>query len=77
MKKLIKWFELNWGWMFVNGRKQARYAAYLRKKYGKTEEQSNKSTPVIENKTKGNVKPKTNVKKNGEKPKGQPRNKKS
>ena len=33
MKQLIKWFELNWGWFFVNGRKQARYAAYLRKKY--------------------------------------------
>lgn len=32
---MIKWFEMNWGWFFVNGRKQARYAAYLRKKYGK------------------------------------------
>lgn len=32
---MIKWFELNWGWFFINGRKQARYAAYLRKKYGK------------------------------------------
>ena len=35
MKRLIKWFEMNWGWFFINGRKQARYAAYLRKKYGK------------------------------------------
>lgn len=32
--QIIKWFELNWGWVFVNGRKQARWAAYLRKKYG-------------------------------------------
>jgi hypothetical protein len=30
-----KWFEMNLGWLFVNGRKQAAYAAYLRKKYGK------------------------------------------
>lgn len=35
MKKFVRWFEMNWGWFFVNGRKQARYAAYLRKKYGK------------------------------------------
>jgi len=33
--KVNRWFELNWGWYFINGRKQARYAAYLRKKYGK------------------------------------------
>lgn len=32
---MIKWFEINWGWFFVNERKQDRYAAYLRKKYGK------------------------------------------
>lgn len=35
MKALIKWFEINWGWFFINGRKQSRYAAYLRKKYGR------------------------------------------
>ena len=35
MKSLIKWFEMNWGWMFVNGRKQAAWAEYLRKKYNK------------------------------------------
>jgi hypothetical protein len=39
MKKLLqkceRWFELNLGWFFVNGRKQAAWAAYLRKKYGK------------------------------------------
>lgn len=34
MQKFIKWFELNWGWFFINGRKQERYAEYLRKKYG-------------------------------------------
>lgn len=35
MKSLIKWFEMNWGWMFVNGRRQSEWAEYLRKKYGK------------------------------------------
>jgi hypothetical protein len=33
MKKFIKWFELNFGWFFINGRKQADWAEYLRKKY--------------------------------------------
>lgn len=32
-KYFIKWFEMNWGWFFVNGRKQAAWAEYLRKKY--------------------------------------------
>ena len=34
MKNLIKWFEINLGWFFVNGRKRADWAEYLRKKYG-------------------------------------------
>jgi len=34
---MIKWFEMNWGWFFVNGRKRDRWAAYLRKKYGHRE----------------------------------------
>ena len=34
MKKLIKWFEMNWGWVFVNGRKQDAWGKYLRNKYG-------------------------------------------
>ena len=34
MRSIIKWFEMNWGWFFVNGRKQAMWAEYLRKKYG-------------------------------------------
>lgn len=33
MKKIVKWFEINWGWFFVNGRKQADWAEYIRKKY--------------------------------------------
>jgi hypothetical protein len=37
MKRLIKWFEMNWGWVFVNGRKQAVWAEYVRKKYGNEE----------------------------------------
>jgi hypothetical protein len=32
--KFNKWFELNLGWFFVNNRKQAAWAKYLRKKYG-------------------------------------------
>ena len=34
MKRLVKWFEMNFGWFFVNVRKQAAWAEYLRKKYG-------------------------------------------
>ncbi len=34
IKKINKWFELNWGWLFVNGRKQEDWTEYLRKKYG-------------------------------------------
>lgn len=33
MKTFIKWFELNLGWFFINGRKQNDWAEYLRKKY--------------------------------------------
>ena len=33
MNNFIKWFELNLGWFFINGRKQAACAEYLRKKY--------------------------------------------
>ena len=33
MKQFVRWFEMNWGWFFVNGRKQAQYAEYLRRKY--------------------------------------------
>ena len=32
--RLNRWFEMNLGWFFVNGRKQAAWAEYLRKKYG-------------------------------------------
>jgi len=35
LKKLNKWFEINWGWIFINGRKRAVWAEYLRKKYQK------------------------------------------
>ena len=34
MRSIIKWFEMNWGWFFVNVRKQSAWAEYLRKKYG-------------------------------------------
>jgi len=32
-RKIKKWFELNLGWLFVNGRKQEKYIEYLKKKY--------------------------------------------
>lgn len=32
--KITKWFEMNCGWFFVNGRKQDTWARHLRKKYG-------------------------------------------
>ena len=28
-----KWFEINYGWFFINGRKQEVWHEYLRKKY--------------------------------------------
>ena len=34
--KINKWFELNLGWFFVNGRKQDQWAEYLKEKYGKS-----------------------------------------
>jgi hypothetical protein len=34
MRSVVKWFEMNCGWFFVNGRKQAQWAKYLRDKYG-------------------------------------------
>jgi len=37
MKRLVKWFEMNFGWFLVNGRKQDAWAEYLRKKYGNEE----------------------------------------
>lgn len=33
MRNLIKWFEINLGWFFVNGQKQVEWSEYLRKKY--------------------------------------------
>jgi len=35
MKKIIKWFELNLGWFFINGRKQEQWNEYLKQKYRK------------------------------------------
>ena len=29
-----KWFEINLGWFFINGRKQEQWGKYLRDKYG-------------------------------------------
>ena len=33
IKKLNRWFELNWGWFFINGRKQEQWNEYLKNKY--------------------------------------------
>jgi len=35
--RIVKWFEMNWGWFFTNGRKQDAWARQLRKKYGNDE----------------------------------------
>ena len=35
LKKLNRWFELNWGWFFINGRKQEQWNEYLKNKYKK------------------------------------------
>ena len=29
-----KWFEINLGWFFINGRKQDQWVKYLKNKYG-------------------------------------------
>lgn len=31
--KFVKWFELNLGWFFINGRKQSDWSEYLKNKY--------------------------------------------
>jgi len=33
--KINKWFELNCGWIFINGNKTSKYEKYLKEKYGK------------------------------------------
>ena len=33
LKKFQRWFDLNLGWFFVNGRKQEWWAQHLKKKY--------------------------------------------
>lgn len=32
-KRINKWFELTVGWFLINGRKQEKYAKYLKDKY--------------------------------------------
>lgn len=34
VENVKKWFELNLGWFFINGRKRDQWAKYLREKYG-------------------------------------------
>jgi hypothetical protein len=31
--KINRWFEINIGWFFVNGNRQAQYLEYLKTKY--------------------------------------------
>jgi hypothetical protein len=33
MKKVIKFFEIHFGWFFMNGRKQEMWNQYLKQKY--------------------------------------------
>lgn len=32
---MSKWFEINLGWFFINGRKQEQWNKYLKQKYGR------------------------------------------
>jgi hypothetical protein len=32
-KRIEKWFDLNLGWIFVNGRKQDEWCEHLKRKY--------------------------------------------
>jgi hypothetical protein len=32
-KRFEKWFDLNLGWFFINGKKQEQYCEYLKEKY--------------------------------------------
>jgi hypothetical protein len=34
-ERFNRWFELNWGWFFINGNKQNAWYRYLRMKYKK------------------------------------------
>jgi hypothetical protein len=33
MNKLIKWFNINMGWFFINGRKQEWWSNYIKEEY--------------------------------------------
>ena len=33
LKKLNRWFELNLGWFFINGRKKEQWNEYIKNKY--------------------------------------------
>jgi hypothetical protein len=33
-KRFKRWFDLNLGWIFINGRKQEEWREYLKKEYG-------------------------------------------
>lgn len=34
-RKINEFFEVNFGWFFINGRKRSEWAQYLREKYNK------------------------------------------
>ena len=37
MRKIIKWFDINIGWFFVNGNKIDDWNNYINKKYNETD----------------------------------------
>lgn len=43
LKKIEKWFDLNLGWIFVNGRKREAWENYLSKKYKNEQRDNNHS----------------------------------
>ena len=36
-----RWFELRWGWLFINGRKRIEWVKHLRNKYGNENDRGN------------------------------------
>lgn len=34
VSNLVRYFELNFGWFFVNGQKQEAWCKYIQQKYG-------------------------------------------
>ena len=67
MKKLVRWFDINMGWFFINGRKQEWWSNYVKEKYFNTKNKKMEDTKkrtlneIRQVKTYGYTTPKTKV----------------